>query len=195
MTCVPAASCKGALEEATRRWPNRGRASDGVCASSLHLTLYPVSDHNVGEAFDLTADLAHEVDCSALVAELVDRRDPRVKYVIWNRTIWRSYDRPATRTRRFLRAWTPEPYTGPDPHTNHMHVSILHAARNVLGPWWIAGLDQEHDDMTDEEHQWLAEMHHELVNPNSATQQRLAHIETNTAWIKQRLVDEQQGRG
>lgn len=148
MSCIPAPCCKAALDEATKRWPKRNRGADGICASAAHKArdakLGISSDHDIGNAFDITHDPAHGVDCGALVAEIIDRRDPRVKYVIWDRTMWRSYPKPG------LPAWTAAPYTVPggDPHTGHLHVSIQPEARNVLGPWWLAGIDQE-DEMYD----------------------------------------------
>lgn len=136
VSCIPAPTCKAALAEASRLWPNRLRASDGICPSAAHHQQNPNSDHETGEAFDLTNDPAHGVNCRTLVDLLVARRDPRVKYVIWNRTMWRSYDRQRTATRPFLKAWTPEPYTGSNPHTKHMHVSIKHEWRDSPLDWW-----------------------------------------------------------
>lgn len=172
MTCIPAPACKDALEEATKRWPNRKRGADGICSSPEHRArdakLGINSDHDTGDAFDLTHDPAHGVDCAALAAVLIARRDPRVKYLIWNRMMWRSYDRPATKSGRpFLKAWISEPYTvaGGDPHTGHLHVSIVAGARNVRGAWWTT--PSQEDDMAfgpeearklDEVHAWLDQL-------------------------------------
>jgi hypothetical protein len=35
-------------------------------------------------------------------------------------------------------AWTPTPYTGPSPHTHHVHVSIQPGERFYTGAWWAA---------------------------------------------------------
>jgi hypothetical protein len=127
--------------QATALWPNRSTASDGTIGDARHAA--EESDHNpdargIVHAFDLTHDPVHGVDCNILVARIVLRRDPRVKYLIWAGRIWRSYDRPKTATRLFLEAWKSEEYTGSDPHTNHLHDSILSTivAENDTRPWW-----------------------------------------------------------
>lgn len=84
------------------------------------------SDHNDGNAFDLTHDPANGCDAHRLVHELVARRDPRVKYVISNRQIWS--------TLLAAKGW--RPYSGSNPHTKHAHVSITWAARGDTSPWW-----------------------------------------------------------
>lgn len=123
MTVTAAPACKAALAEATRRWPNRSRASDGILPSAAHTIANPVSDHELGLAFDLTHDPAHGVDCH-LLAQLVTG-DPRVRYVIWNRQIWNPVVSPAWRA-----------YAGTNPHRSHMHVSIRAACRDDISSWW-----------------------------------------------------------
>lgn len=131
MACVPALACKTALAEATDLWPDRSRASDGICASPTHSAQNPTSDHELGNAFDLTHDPAHGVDCQVLSRLIVD--DPRIRYIIWNRQIYN----PSIST-----SW--RAYSGTNPHTKHMHVSILKTARNDASPWW--GTNTEEDD-------------------------------------------------
>ena len=70
------------------------------------------SDHNDGNAFDLTHDPTHGVDCGVLSRLVIN--DNRVTYVISNRQI---YNRA-----RVAEGW--RPYTGLNPHNRHMHVSI-----------------------------------------------------------------------
>jgi hypothetical protein len=85
------------------------------------------SDHNDGNAFDLTHDPAHGVDCGVLSRLVIN--DNRVTYVISNRQI---YNRA-----RVAEGW--RPYTGLNPHNRHMHVSIQAASRDDLSPWpWSA---------------------------------------------------------
>lgn len=147
MVCVPAPACKAMLAEADQRWPNRRRTSDGICGDEAHQRRR--SDHNVGNAVDLSHDPAHGVDCNVL-AELV-KTDPRITYLIWNRRI---YNPSISRTWRS--------YSGSNPHTLHMHVSIKASSRNDQRPWFL-GASQEEDDLKPDERKWLAELHEVLV--------------------------------
>lgn len=123
-------SIRAALDEANERWPNRSRKSDGTIGDQAHSNRK--SDHNPGargfiHAFDITHDPANGCDCVVLAEHLRTRSDPRVSYVIFNKRIWnpsRSVD------------W--RPYTGSNPHTSHMHVSILSTveAENNTSEWW-----------------------------------------------------------
>src|SRR5262245_37713497 len=83
---TPAPACKKALADATARWPKRNKAADGIMGDAAHKKRK--SDHNLGNAFDLTHDPANGVDCNVLAKQLIN--DRRVTYVIWNRQI---YDR------------------------------------------------------------------------------------------------------
>lgn len=130
MGCTPAPACKALLAEATHLWPNRSRASDGICASPKHSQQNPTSDHETGDAADLTDDKAGGCDADAFAEALRVGRDPRVKYVICNRRMFSSY---ATGKRK---AWEWGPYTGANPHEKHTHVSILPGARNNTSPWF-----------------------------------------------------------
>lgn len=127
MACTPAPACRAALAEATALWPNRSKASDGICPSAAHTAANPNSDHERGEAFDVTNDPGAGCDCNRLSALLVARRDPRVKYIIWNNRIIGPGSKDG---------WSWSAYTGKNPHTSHMHVSIVPAARNSEAPWW-----------------------------------------------------------
>lgn len=123
MACTPAPACKAALLEASHRWPGRSRVSDGICPSLAHTAANPTSDHELGNAFDLTHDIEHGVNCHD-IAEYV-KYDPRIKYVIWNRRIWNP---------SVIRRW--RTYNGPNGHTHHMHVSILPGARDDTRSWF-----------------------------------------------------------
>jgi hypothetical protein len=118
---TPAPCCRKALSDATLRWPDRNRASDGIMGDPAHQARK--SDHNEGNAFDLTNDPAHGVDCDELAQHVI--HDGRVTYVIWNRRI---YNRA-----RAAEGW--RAYTGPNAHSHHMHVSIRPDARDDLSPW------------------------------------------------------------
>jgi hypothetical protein len=99
--------------------------------SAAHHAANPTSDHERGDAYDLTVDRANGPDPDALAAALL--ADPRVHYVIWNRQIanrqiesgaWRPYALTAIQT---------------DPHTSHVHVSIDPAQRDDARPWSLDG--------------------------------------------------------
>lgn len=120
--CVPAPACKALLAQATALWPNRLKASDGICGDARHQARK--SDHNQGNAVDLTHDPAHGVDAHA-IAELVKASgDPRVAYVISNQRIWNPSVSPKWRA-----------YNGSNPHIKHVHISIKPDKRNDVSPW------------------------------------------------------------
>lgn len=122
--------------------PNRSKASDGLVGDEAHQSTN--SDHNphyvpgvgteIVTALDLTHDPAHGFD-SYWFAEILRRnRDKRIKYVISNHRIFSSYasgSRPA---------WTWGSYNGIDPHTNHVHISVLDAViSDTRTPWNLEG--------------------------------------------------------
>jgi hypothetical protein len=123
--------------EANLLAPNRSKASDGSFPSAAHTATNPTSDHEVGDALDLTTDPVRGWDMAERFRLIVARRDPRVKYLIHNGTIWKSYPN------RGLPPWTPQVYTGSNAHTKHGHTSVLHEMRNDTSPWW----PEEDDDM------------------------------------------------
>ncbi len=125
-------------QEADHLAPNRSRASDGSFPSTAHTAANPTSDHETGDALDLTHDPANGWDMAERFRLIVARRDPRVKYLIHNQTIWKSYPN------RGLPPWTPQVYTGPNPHKKHGHTSVLDEFRNDTSPWWPEEIE---DDM------------------------------------------------
>lgn len=103
------------------RWPGRSKASDGVLGDASHQAR--PSDHNDGNALDITHDPTRGPDLEVLSDALI--HDPRTHYVIWNRRI---------RNRAFeAGAW--RPYTGASPHTAHLHLSVFAEKRDDTGPW------------------------------------------------------------
>lgn len=118
---TPATSCLKALQDATGRWPNRSTGADGIMGDTAHQQRK--SDHNDGNAFDLTHDPAQGVDCHAISRQVI--YDARVTYVIWNREIY-SRERAAEGWRK---------YEGANPHNHHMHVSIRASSREDLAKW------------------------------------------------------------
>jgi hypothetical protein len=138
---TPAAApraARAALESAARPWrlaaslkrlrdnvdalaPLRSKRSDGSIGDAAHASRD--SDHNpwveaggqgVVTAIDITNDPTNGCDATRLAESLRGARDPRVKYVIWNRRIFSATVQP----------WTWRPYGGSNPHDHHLHVSV-----------------------------------------------------------------------
>lgn len=111
----PAKSLVKLRDQVNSTWPNRSKLSDGMLGDSAHQAT--ASDHNpdsngVVKAFDITHDPANGLDAGALAEKLI--KDPRTWYVIWNRRIWE--------------AGTWKSYSGPNPHTKHVHISTKQIA-------------------------------------------------------------------
>lgn len=125
-----------ARTEINRRWPSRDKGTDGWIGNKAHAaTGSPESggsDHNpnkrsIVDALDIDVD---GIDVPLLIALLI--MHPSTNYVIWNRRIW-------SRSRGFKS----HEYTGSNPHTDHVHLSILQtvAAENSTVPWGIVGIN------------------------------------------------------
>jgi hypothetical protein len=112
------------LRQATALWPKRKKLSDGLLPSLAHRKQNPNSDHNTGLAVDLTHDPKNGVDCAKLFEEF--KEDPRVKYLIFNKKIWsRARSKSGNR-----------PYSGSNPHTKHLHISIEPDMAGDTSPWF-----------------------------------------------------------
>jgi hypothetical protein len=105
--------------------PNRKRDSDGAIGDTNHQNR--ASDHNpwvddsgmgVVTAMDITHDPEGGCDAAALAAAIRESRDPRVKYIIWNRRICNSSPVGG------VAAWAWRTYSGKSPHDHHVHVSV-----------------------------------------------------------------------
>jgi len=112
------------LRQATAIKPSRKKASDGLLPSAAHIKQSPTSDHNTGYAVDLTHDPESGVDCSDIFEKL--KEDKRVNYLIFNKKIW-SKDKARLGNR---------PYTGSNPHTKHLHISINDGYGDDTSPWF-----------------------------------------------------------
>jgi lysozyme family protein len=118
--------------------PGRDTSSDGTLGDWRHQKT--VSDHNphivddgigVVTALDITHDPAHGCDAGRLVAALHASRDPRIKYIIWNRRIANASPIGSAP------AWAWRAYTGQSPHDHHCHISVK-ASRQFYddaSPW------------------------------------------------------------
>jgi hypothetical protein len=112
------------LRQATALVPKRKKASDGLLPSAAHLKANPDSDHNTGLAADLTHDPDNGIDCAVIFEKW--KEDERVEYLIFNKKIW-SRARAGAGNR---------PYSGSNPHTKHLHVSIRAASADDTSPWF-----------------------------------------------------------
>ena len=130
-----ARTARAALRQASVRWPGRSTAADGILPSAAHSRRNPRSRHEQGNAFDLTHDPGHGVDCSVLARYLVARAEAgledRCDEVIWDHRIATA-----------KRGWTWRRYSGSNPHDHHMHVSIRPEHRDDVSPWWSALLPE-----------------------------------------------------
>lgn len=123
--------------ELNAHWPRRDCSSDGAIGDESHQARK--SDHNpdwdaggVVRAIDIDNN---GIDVNAVLKALIG--DQRVWYVIWNGYIYsRTY------------SWAKRKYTGSDPHTGHIHVSIQHtkAAETDTSKWLSANTPPPLDD-------------------------------------------------
>ena len=123
-------------EQINEMAPDRSKASDGTIGDAAHASRSSdhnpwVKDGNIGvvTAMDITNDIAHGCDAQQLVDALVASRDPRIKYIIWNRKIVNSRIQP----------WVWRNYTGVNPHTKHFHLSVKpeKAAYDSTASWQL----------------------------------------------------------
>ena len=99
-----------------------------------------VSEHKEGRALDWMLDVDDPGDnqiawdfvnwlrASEGGAANARMRRLGIMYVVWDGEILRAY-------RPYL-GW--EPYRGPNPHTNHMHISLSWAGARQETSWWMA---------------------------------------------------------
>jgi hypothetical protein len=114
------------LKQLNEAFPQRSKASDGGIGDANHATSN--SDHNphikdkngmgVVTARDYTHDPVGGIDCDWLCDELMKHKDPRIKYIIWNKQMVRSYAKEG------IQPWTKAAYTGANAHTKHLHLSV-----------------------------------------------------------------------
>lgn len=121
--------------------PDRATGADGTICDTNHPTTSDHCPHDVPgvgpemvSALDLTQDPAGGFDSYRFAEVLRIHRDARIKYVISNHRMFSSY---ATSS---YPAWTWRPYSGTDPHTNHVHISVLDAPiSDTKTPWNLEG--------------------------------------------------------
>src|SRR5690606_135486 len=119
--------------------PKRSKVSDGAIGDADHQNR--TSDHNPWWQFggqhyvtarDFTHDPAGGLDCHTLADALVRSRDQRIKYVIWNRHICAGAGGPSP--------WQWRTYSGANPHTSHLHLSVVPDLRSLTRIDWQLAL-------------------------------------------------------
>lgn len=118
-------------------YPKRSRKSDGMIGDASHQSRD--SDHNPwwvhkGQAYVTAADFtddASAMSCFWLANQLRLSRDHRIKYVIWNKQIMSGAKGPDP--------WKLRPYSGSNPHTKHLHLSVLPEPQSLTSSRWSLG--------------------------------------------------------
>lgn len=146
MTARLAPSLVRLRDEIDRRWPGRDTASDGWIGNAAHQSgVTDLDGDGDADADDAARKSQHNPDSDGIVraidvdrngvdpAAIIDavRSHPAAWYVIFDRRIYSVTNR-----------WEPRPYAGPDPHTGHLHISILlTTAAAVDARPWFKGAD------------------------------------------------------
>lgn len=132
------------LDQVDCAHPGRSKRSDGSIPSAAHHKANPRSDHEprlyggrrLVTAIDITHNVQRGLDCRPLFEALKDSEDKRIKYVIFQAKIFNS---PGFGTAGAKKRgpWRPGPYTGPNKHMEHIHVSVWGQRATDDRPWSI----------------------------------------------------------
>lgn len=114
------------FDEIDFRWPNRDHRTDGWYANPKDRIS---KGHNPGHngyshAIDVDDDGIDEM----WIINNIRKDDKVLWYIIWYKTLYsNTYN------------WKPRPYTGSNPHTDHMHIEIYQTdyAEQWTGRWGI----------------------------------------------------------
>lgn len=138
------------LAQINAQAPKRSRASDGSIADDLHSKSsdhYPKVTAGLGStpvvlARDFTHDPADGADMNVVAERLRRSKDPRIRYVIWNRRIFSGFAGP--------QPWVWRGYDGDNPHDKHLHASVVADARaDNVSKWDIEPEEQFMAALTD----------------------------------------------
>lgn len=125
-------------KEINAAYPKRRKSSDGTIGDDEHASRS--SDHNpwvkdgrtgVVTAIDFTHDPDNGVDAGEIAELLRASKDTRIKYIISNKRICNSAKTGGAA------AWSWRPYSGSNPHTKHMHLSVKSDKKQYdsIQPW------------------------------------------------------------
>lgn len=130
-----AQSLRNLFDEIDLVWPDRDRRTDGWIGDAAHQA--QVSDHNpdargIVHAIDIDID---GVDANTILNAVL-RDEMPTNYVVYNRRIWKRSN-----------YWEDRNYTGSNPHTDHIHVSILYGDSHESGEihWGLVDLGGGYD--------------------------------------------------
>jgi hypothetical protein len=109
------------LAQVNRLAPDRSKASDGAIGDAKHQSRESdrnpwVTDGTIGvvTARDITNDPKHGCSAEQIANSIVASKDPRIKYVIWDKRICNATVQP----------WKWRAYKGKNPYTKHVHISV-----------------------------------------------------------------------
>jgi hypothetical protein len=113
--------------------PNRSKLSDGSIGDAKHAARK--SDHNPNErgvvtAIDITHDPKGGLNCHDLALDLLNSRDPRIKYVIWDARTFSADIAPL---------WQWRKYNGENLHRHHLHISVNLKGEDDSSIWRFIG--------------------------------------------------------
>lgn len=113
------------FNEINARWPNRDRRTDGWFTDGRESVGHNRGARGLVHAIDVDDD---GIDENFIMSHIY-KGGGVLRYWIWNRKIYHVRDN-----------WKPRAYTGPSPHTDHMHIEINQTttAENYSGHWGIA---------------------------------------------------------
>ena len=116
-------------KQVNEAFPDRDKSSDGSIGDTAHSQR--ASDHNpnaagVVTAIDVDRDFNDGHDGRDLVSALIAAKDPRIKYVIFERQISVTGD---------ITKW--KPYHGVNAHNHHVHISVSATPKlyDDASPW------------------------------------------------------------
>lgn len=129
------------LDQVNRQFVGRDTGSDGWIGDAAHRSR--PSDHNpnsrgvvCAQDFDEDLRVGDERVGDWLWDRLHGSRDPRIGYVIYEGAMFSSY--PA----RGYGPWEVRPYTGPNGHFHHLHLSVVQDPKLYDDPaYWFVGND------------------------------------------------------
>lgn len=121
-------------------YPGRSRDSDGTFPSAEHHLANPHSDHESGNAVDISHDPVHGVNTYRIADYMIAHPDKRLRYIISNKRIAGNADFVSANPHYHCPGpWQWGVYDGASDHTEHMHFSLEHAPalRDSVAKWDI----------------------------------------------------------